>query len=333
MKRQVIKYAELLLVIIFAFLLWQSANRIIQTSQTENWLQPIIFFSLFFICWSLGAILIKNNRLFFGVSMLALIIPLIFTANIFLFGVIIVSGVILWTGKKVVQNELKLRIKISVWNSLRLERRFFVFAIALILTGQYYFGVNQLDTNKTLPEFKINSQQTRWATKILSKFDPSFKSGDNTEEITVDDFILKKINQDENSANIVDVKNDIPLGYIVDNDSIEKLKKQSILKEGRESISKMVEHKITGNEKMMDIFSEIINKKINKFMNVNVGYVDQNIPIMHWIFTGLLFLSIVSIGMFLSPFLIMLTWLLFKIMISVKFVSVGKKMIEVEVIE
>lgn len=333
MKKQIIKYVELFLVAVFAFLLWQSSNEIIQTAQTENWWRPIIFFSLFFICWSLGAILIKNKWLFFMVSMASLMMPLIFVANIAFLGIIAISGVILWIGRNVVKNELNSRIKISVWNSLRLERRFFVFAIALILTGQYYFGSSYLDQNKKLPEFKISDRQSLWAIRILSKFDSSFINSNDGEIVTIDDFILKKMNNREYSAEIIAAGKNVPSGYIVKDDNFEKMKRQAILNEGRENISKMVERKIVGDEKAINIFSEIINKKINKFMNVNIGYIDQNIPIMNWVFTGLLFLSIVSAGMFLSPFLIILTWLIFKAMISVKFVIVENRTIEAEVIK
>ncbi|HFC77024.1 MAG TPA: hypothetical protein ENJ27_02240 [Candidatus Moranbacteria bacterium] len=331
MKRKIVKYTELSLVVIFAFLLWQSANKIIQTSQTESWWQPIIFFALFFISWSLGAILVKSKGLFLGTYMLALFSVLFFTTNIFLLGIIILSSSILWIGRSVVRDELDSRIKISVWNSLRLGRRFFVFAIALILTGQYYFGVSQLDKNRTLPEFKISSRQSQWITKALSQFDPAFKSSNN-KAMTVDDFILNKMANDKNYINSINLENNFDK-KLIPKIGFEKDTKQAIIEKGRESISKMVERTVSGDEKIMDIFSEIINNKINNFANVNIGYVDQNIPIMHWVFTGLLFLSIISIGMFLSPFLIILTWILFETMVRLKFIAVDKKMIEVEIIK
>ena len=337
MKKQIIKYTELLLTIVLAFLLWWSANRIVQSPQTENWWQPIVFFSLFFILWSLGAVLIKKTWLFFAVTGISLLSALFWTQKIGYFFVIILAVFFLVVGRQVVREELNSRIKISIWNSLRLERRFFVLAVALMLTGQYFFGVNQLNANKELPEFKISNNQAKLITKIFAKFDPTFKTN-NIGTMTVDEFILQKMSDGEDGmvgANIENYKNIIPKNYNladVNNSTFAKSQKELLLQKGRESFSKMVERKVNGDEKILDIFSEIINNKIGKFANNNIGYVDQNIPIMHWVFTLLLFLTIFSLGMFLSPFLIMLTWLLFKFMVAVGFISIKRKVAEVEIV-
>ncbi len=324
MQKQITKYIELVAIFATAVSLWWSANRIIQTPEPENWWLPISFFSLFFITWSLGSLLIKNSWLFFAVSFLSLATSLFWTREIIFGFVVAIALLSLWSGRKLARDEMSSRIKISIWNPLRLERRFFVFAVTLLLVGQYFFAVGKNEASSALPEFKIGDSQAKYITKVLSKFDPALKSNKALDEMTVDDFILQNMSQDDNI--------DYSLISGKEKELIMQKNKELILQKGRENFSKMLERKVAGDEKILDVFTEIVNIKIGKFADNNVGYLDQKIPIVHWIFSGLLFVTIFSLGMFFSPLLILLTWLLFKFMIAIGMVEIDHKSAEVEVI-
>ncbi len=324
MKKQIVKYAELGLMVITAFFLWKTSFNIMKTSQTESWWLPISAFALFFVFWSLGAILVKNNQLFFIATLISLFSGLFFVQS-FQFAVIIaISLLILWFGRKLVREELSSRIKISIWNSLRIERRFFVFAVAIIITSQYYFGSGFSDDYKKLPKMNIGERQILWSMRIISKINPKFIGDyENINAMTVDDFIASKIANNEPSDETS--QRNLMNGF-------KEKKNVTMVESGRKNFSDMLGENISGNEKLIEVFAKIINKKINKILDVNIGYMDQRIPIMHGVFTTLLFLSIVSIGMLISPLLIVAVWALFKLMILFGFVSIAKKEAEIEII-
>lgn len=327
MRKQITKYGESLLVVLTATLLWWSAEAIIKTPQSESWFWPLIFFSLFFIAWSLASVLIKNKGLFIVISLTSLATSLLWLQSWGYIAFITVALFSLYSGWRIAQRELSLRVKISIWNSLRLERRLFIFAISLLLAGQYFFMVGQTDANKTLPMIKISDKQAKYLTQIISKFDPGLKSQRNINEITVDEFIL------QNAGNVSkEYSNQYQSITPEQKKMLDENKRRLILQKGRENFSKMLERKVAGNEKVLDVFTEIVNHKINNFADNSIGYLDQSIPLTHLIFSGLLFLTIFSLGMLVSPLLIMLTWLLFESMVTVGLVAIEKKMAEVEVI-
>ena len=326
MKKQAVKYIGLLTIFSSALFLWWSAKNIIETPQTENWFLPIVLFSSFFIFWSLGLILIKNDWLFYGLSVLSVMISFIWFFSWGYALVVAVALISLFAGRKVAQDEMSARVKISVWNSLRLERRFFVFAISLILTGQYFFSGGQMTAAKSLPQLKISDKQAEYLTKIFSKFDPTLKSQKNINKMTVDEFILLNAGQDgeyDYDYNNLSAEN---------KNILLKKKKQMILQKGRENLSRMAERNILGNEKILDVFTGIVNNKINKLADNNIGYLDGEISLTYIIFSILLFLTIFSLGMLISPILILLTWLMFKFMIVVGLIGIKNKTVEMEII-
>jgi hypothetical protein len=105
-----------------------------------------------------------------------------------------------------------------------------------------------------------------------------------------------------------------------------------ILEQGRKQISSMTGREIKGDEKVADLFSGAISDRINNFITPNLGG-DGSFPILPIIMAFFLFLSVVSLGSFLSPLWILLASLLFKALVKAKVVTVNKVMKEVEVLE
>ena len=82
-KKETTKYFFMFGAITSAVYFWLVISRLVNTTESENWVLPIIIFGVIFIFWSL-AILLENTRwrflLFEGVL---IFVGIIFTQNIF----------------------------------------------------------------------------------------------------------------------------------------------------------------------------------------------------------------------------------------------------------
>lgn len=321
-KIKIFKYFELGLIFLSAMLVWYLADNLFQTD-TDNWSGVILSTILFFVAWSLGAIVVRNTRLFLITTLLALLTQLFFTQSASSLITISISFFLLWIARIFIKQEIRLRLKVDIWNYLRVGRRFLVLAIALMLAGQYYFSNNPQIASENLPKLKFTHNQEGLMTKIVALVDPSLMK-ENKEAVTVNEFIAGKFNDDPLASK--------RFGAETDFNNISYYQKEVILKGGREDVSKMVERNVAGDEKMIDIFLEIINNKIDDFLNVSVGYMDRDMPVAHLIFTVAIFLAIMGSGMLASLFLILIVAIIFRILILINLLSIDKKAVNMEVV-
>lgn len=322
-KIRIFKYLELLMIISTAMTIWYLANKLFNSEHLNNWGWITLAFSVFFVVWSLGAVIIRDNRIFLIVTFLSLLGQLIFTRNFMSIFAIIISFALLWISRKFIRREMKLRLKVDIWNYLRVGRRFLVLAIALMIAGQYYFSNDVQIASENLPKLRFNHNQEGFMTKVVAFADPSLIK-ENNEAISVDEFVISKFNDNPLAIS--------RFGAATGFDSISQDQREVVLRSGREDISKMVERTVSGDEKMIDIFLEIINNKIDDVLNVSVGYMDKNMPISHLIFTIAIFLAIMGSGMIASVFLIFVVVAIFKILVFADLLSIDKKAVNMEIV-
>ncbi|MFA6183712.1 MAG: hypothetical protein WC682_01265 [Parcubacteria group bacterium] len=323
-KIKIFKYFGLALIILTGTAIWYFANKLFSVDYLNNWSGVLIAVALFFVGWSLGAIIIRDKKLFLGATFISLITQLFFTKNIKSFLIIGISFLILWLARKYIRKEIKMRLKIDTWNYLRIGRRFIILTIALMLAGQYFFSINPQIKSENLPRLKLYSSQGSFVTRVVSFVQPDLIK-ENREAVTVDEFIIDKFNDDPLASK--------RFGSNVDFGNIDYNLREAILKEGRNDVAKMIGRDVQGDEKMVDIFLGIINNKIDDFLNVNVGYMNKDMPIAQLIFTVAIFLAIMGMGMIMSVFLIFLVAIVFRGLIFVGMLSIDKKAVNMEVIK
>jgi len=331
-KTQITAIFFIVLSIIFSFLFWISVERIIATLNAGSWLQSVLLFSACFVSWSIGVILVKNNGWLKLASLLVVFSGVPFVLNWKYVIITIFSALLIWVATIYIKKEMDSRLEISVWHFLRVGRRFFIIAIALVLASHYYFNYFQTSEDKNIPEIKIGEQQTWLATKIISAIDPDL-SAKEMENLTIDEFILKKVPVNLETSVLqnneqLDDKNVIPNGIwdnLTGGINIEEMEEAIILQENKKGISEMAGKEIEGNEKMIDVVSEIVNNKINEIIIPKKSYSGQTSLIIPWVLASILFLTVASFGTFISSLLIFIVWILFKILVKLKLVTIEKK--------
>jgi len=181
-------------------------------------------------------------------------------------------------------------------------------------------------------------------TKVISMVSPEIKISEN-KDMTVDQFILQsqKKSLEEQYAN-VDEMIEKQLGEEVPLIQKDEIKKEAleninsidnesmILKESRKQLSEIAGKELIGNEKISEVISEIINNKITDFLGVSVND-SREAPIIPIALAIIIFLTVISLGSFLSPLWMLLNVIIFTVLAKNKIVQIKKVPVEMEVIE
>jgi hypothetical protein len=331
MKTKITKYVIAGLIVVLGFVSWMTVDWAINIPTFSTWLVPSIWFILFFIALTLGAILIRKKILLFSVLAVGLFSSLYFAFSFWHALILILCFFLALTGLERISSDLSRNIKFSITKSVRTGKTLIILALSIAITSQYYAQVKNTDKIKIIPKLEIGET----VNQILPMIYPDLK--DSTEDdLTVDEFIseMSKQNADvilqdtlQNSG--MDLKStgmsEEQMAQIVSSNQ------DKILKEQRKSFSSIAGVPLTGEEKISGVFSEMINDRINRFFSPSLQKNSQ--PFLPWIASFFLFLTVASLGSFFGSLAGYLVALIFLIMRKNGLVKVSKKMVEMEVIE
>jgi hypothetical protein len=267
----------------------------------------MIWFSVMYILFSLEFILIPE-KLWCGLSiLLGFFLSLFFVPNFWHVGFLFVASIILFVAYRQIKNDLNLRVRLCLPKTLQAGKTFFVLALALAISSQYYFQAKAIGLLK-LPAFDAGViLNNKWTKELLYKLSPDLQKMEN-ENLTVDEFIL-----DDNLQ------------------KVEEVSRKKILEAGRVQFEKMVNRKLVGTEKVTTILTESMNQKIQSLVSPN--YANEKFPVIPVSMAIILFLTVLSLGAFIIRILVYLVDLIFWILTFMKVVHVKKIPVEMEVIE
>lgn len=354
-KNKILKYSLVSLTLLISILSWYSASQAITVPGSSVWLLPVVLFSFLAIILYLDIILIKELSSVQVLVAFSLLIDYLFVLELGHLPAILIAILFAFWAISKIEKDLRLNVKLDLWKSIRTGSTMLIFALSLIIASQYYFQIKDSDKQNLIPQFNIGSWTGGLTSKILSAINPGFKNLDN-EDLTVDEFILQiQKNQGPGSGMPGDLNGQI-------NDEIEKsnpnmtfaqkqiLKEQSIknlnsaqndlsqiqqqlvLREGRNKFSEIAGRNLTGNEKVSDVLSELINTKINQYLGSGLSDTSSSSP-LPFILSVVLLLTIFPLGSFLNTFWILLVKLIFFILLKLGIVTVEKVQVEMEVIK
>ena len=344
MKKQILKYSLIFLTLLFSFFAWLSVDQAVNNPESSDWLIPLIWFSLVFIAFSLSIVLIKEIYILAILLTVSFLASFIFVQNSWHFLPIVFSLLLVFIAVIRIRSDLKLNIKIDLWKTVRRGKLLLIIALAIVITSQYYFSVKDFGASALIPQLKPSDITNGLTTKIISMVNPEIKIGEN-ENMTVDQFILQsqKKSIDGENANIDEMiddrlgeeispaqKDEIRKEALKNIDSLDS--KSMILEESRRQLSEIAGRELTGEEKISEVISEMINSKITNFMGVSMDS-PKEAPLILIALAIIIFLTVISTGIFLSPLWMLLAALIFTILAKTKMVRIKKVPVEMEVIE
>lgn len=336
-----------------AIISFYSISRAIKVAEASTWLVPMIWISIFAISLFLTAILVKNILAAEIVIAASLMTSLIFALDLIHLAIVVACIFMILSGVFAIRRDLDLNVKISLWKSLYMGKFGIIFAVAILISSQYFFTIKNIEGAVNVPKFDVSEVAGPLIAPILGIVNPEFAQA-SSQNLTIDEFIIQtqKENQqnlfqgeDLNSLNLIEqnIPQNIsePQRSAIKQRALEEMKQTSdkvleqnqqlVLQEGRRQFSKIAGKKIEGSEKVSEVFVGMINSKINNYFQP-VGGEQKRSEFYPLILSLILFLTIWPLGSLLSALWFSIVILLFKIFVKLKLVEIGKVMVEREMI-
>ncbi len=327
MQKPVLKYILIFLTLAISFLSWWSVDRAITVKEASSWLVPTAWFSLLFILLVLDALLIKKSSVLYTLAFAALAVNVVFTPVLWHIVVVIFSALLISAGILRMRKELALSIEIRIGRIIKSGKSLVVFGLSLAIASQYFWAVHNLKAQALVPQVKIPSSLS---SKILSMMSPSFVNQD-VNGLDVDGFTRAlSARQLEQQSGLIATP-----GAMISKEMLSSAAEQNeemVLAQGRKQFSDLTGRDVRGDEQVSDIFSEIVNKKIQSYITPSLAQNDS-VAIIPIIFALIIFLTAVSLGSMLGPIWALFTKLAFMFLLGLKVVTIAKVPGEIEVIQ
>lgn len=175
--------------------------------------------------------------------------------------------IVLFLGLSRIREENASRIRLSVRRSLAWGAPLLVAAFSLAFALFYFFTVRTLPIDAVLPQISFGSKTGGLLTRALSFFNPDFHSAD-VGNLTVDEF-LRATNSDAKLGgeqySVSEQKDDSVYTGGMDPALLDHVREEAVLSAGRDRFSHLVGRTLSGNERIADILSEVVNRRLAAF--------------------------------------------------------------------
>lgn len=349
MEHKKLDISLLILTLFSSLASWYSVERAINVENSSIWLIPIVCFSLYFIFLCLSIVLVKKSYLLEIVITATFLLSFFFSWDLSRLIAFLLALLGMTASLYRIKKDLLLNIKVDLGKSIGAAKSILILSIAIMISSQYYGEVKDKEMQKTILKLDISSTSKIITPDLISFLNPQFKNI-NSSGLTVDEFILQ-MQKDRLEKSLKEGSENQKLDKIIESQGADSLAPEqkdfirkeflqnldqsngeiAILEEGRKKLSEMSGKEITGSEKISDVFSDIVNKKINEYL---VPSIDQgSMPILPIVIAIILFFTIASLGNLLSIFLVLIVKLVFKAFLSYNWIVIKKVQTEVESIE
>lgn len=301
---------------ISSWLSWLSVFNALFWDKNHSWWLPALLFVINLSFWCLTIFLEKRiRRALFLIAIFNL--PIIFffkNAYFLLFWALIFSIFFYWLGIINIFEEKRERTKIRIYKSFKIGFRYIILGFSIIISlGVFSLLQNNKISYFSTPEVKISPDSLKSNLNFSKKFvnDSQVKNDLNLlqENVVLLEFI-KESNFFAEEAQYVTSSPEYQTVFLT------KLASQIEVK------------KLTGEEKVLDLLANFLNKKINGFLGFQEKDQEKTTP--HLLVVIILFFIINSLSWFLGILVKVLTQGWFYLLVKTKFLSVEKQEEKVE---
>lgn len=343
--------------LVCAGIAWLAVQRSIEISGSSVWITPMVLFS-FLLVALFGSIIFVRSFVHLMMLILAISLgSLFFGASLWQIPHVLFGACLMAIGARTVRRELDLNIKVDIVKSFHSGRSYVVFGLVWIIAAQYFVTIERMDGEKVLPKFDVGKAGGQFLMRSIAVLNPSLDAIKN-DEVTVDEFILgsqffqpqpvddvaiaEQVNLaierqygsqtqvSENSRQ--EMENQVRIRMTETQNQVLEKNKGIVLSEGRKQLSEMTGSAVTGNEKMYDVFSGFINKKLNDYFNPSVPDKARS-AVLPTILSVMLLLTLWPIGSMLGYGCVLIFSLLFLMLRKYSIISIKRLPAEREIIE
>ncbi|PIP26522.1 MAG: hypothetical protein COS71_01220 [Candidatus Moranbacteria bacterium CG06_land_8_20_14_3_00_40_12] len=310
MKRKILDYSLAFLTLLFSVLFWRAVDQAMINPAASVWLMPIIWFSLFATLFFLDLTVIKVKYLIFFTALGSFLGELFFFPifNIISF---LIEFLVIWR----VRGEIAYGSKINLRRIIRSGALMFILAWSFAVASHYYLVSQKNEMANPILKFKLEGMAESITFNVLSRVNPSFQKI-KEENLTVDQFIAE---------------NQYP-SAIKAPEPLEEMKQALIMDESRKKLSEIAGIYLSGEEKIMDVISQIINQKIVAILPTLENNQGNFSPIFLAVAAGLFF-SLVALGSVLLYVWIALAYIIFYSLLRIGLIRLSYMAFEREILD
>lgn len=298
----------------------------------------LVWFSFLGASFLLGTVVWRGFRFqLFGV--LALLLPsLLFVHEWYYFVIIFLSGTLAFLSIRFTEQEIADRIRFHFFRSVRAGSFLFILALSLALSGTYFASIQQESWEELVQRFSVGEGTATAVFKTSAYFYPEWKSL-ATEGTTVDEFLLS-LKKDETlppevfsealtSPTLSDYLKQGMLGQVLDEKAVSQ---ELYLRAGRDQIASLLGRSVSGEEKIADVFSLAVQRKIITVLSGEQVSEHFSPTIIPFVLTLLLFFTLLPLGSLASLLWIFLSFLFFRLALLFGWIRMEKAMKEQDIL-
>jgi hypothetical protein len=350
-KRKTLSTTLGCLTIAFAFFAWWSVKNAVTVPDSSTWAVPMILCASYLVVLCLDIILIQDTLLLELTIIGSLLLSLIFAFAWLQLVAVLIGAYLLFLASRKIRRDMELNIKISTWKSLQTGKTYMLLALSLLITMQYFVTIRSFDGVKKVPNFDASFITKKIAIPFISAVNPQFAVLKD-ETLTVDQFILQTQNSNqENSFSVADeqllndqipanltpaqkemIRNQARANFSNTQSQVSQKNQDLVLAIGRKQFSDMVGVPVDGSEKISDVFTGLINNKINDYFNPKMSGTEKN-SVFPMILAIVLLLTIYPVGLVLFILVFSIVYLIISALFKIQILSVAKITVTKEVLE
>lgn len=302
---------------IFSFGAWHALSRAVLVEEASSFLVPILWFVPLFLFLLTGAILWQEKE-FSVLAAFFLVTPsLIEALSPWHALLVLISGLLVFSGLRRIQHELAERLHLSVRRSLLAGMTLLVFGVSIVLSSQYFVHAETLSWERLVPSFDLAEGTGPFLLRMMKPFYPGIDTlQDKT--VTVDSFLRE-----------VQVRNETPaMNAPLE---VQNMFWEQELARTKKELGRLLGREVIGTENMQAILAEVLRKKTVALFSQESGKLP--IPILPFFLSFLLFLTLYPLLAFFVPIVGLLAHLLLRIFVWAGWVRKNLVTVEQERIE
>ena len=262
-----------------AFLAWYFLYRAVMVPDSSIWAPPITSFFILLVLFFMCTVLVRSSVYLGTVLAVSLLLGLVFAATPLHLVLLMLSAGIAYWAMRSIRESLEFSLRLRFFNSFMSGRSYFVFALILAITSQYYALVNRAGKELNLPTFEVSKSAALSLGKLYGHVNPKYSFFSSAREMTVDKFILQ-------NQNAVLPGQDPALAAAA---------LSPVLEQGRKQLSELSGKPLNGSEQVAGVFVDLVTRKINDYFAVGLAQSGKSSAIPLFL-TCVLFLTLLPIA-------------------------------------
>lgn len=274
MKNKILEPAMLAGVALSAFLAWYVLYRAVTVPGSSVWGVPIAVFFTLLVVLFMSAVLVRRDAYLRAALAAALLLSLVFASSALHLALLLPAIGLVYYGARSIRDSLYFSTRLRFFTSLMNGRSYFVYALIIVITSQYYALVSRSGGEVNLPTFEISRDVTLALGKLYGRINPKYSFFSSAREMSVDKFIL------QNQAPALPGEAAAP---------------GQALERGRKQLSGLAGRPLSGGEPVAEVFVDFATRKINDYFSVGLAQSGKSSPIPLFL-TCVLFLTLLPLA-------------------------------------